>query len=448
MHIARRAASSLLWVTLLLAACGDDDDSTKPSGKSDAGGATKDGGGSSPGACTVTLKPSDDDQSALQGALIDAESGDTICLASGRFKLKGQLSLATERVTVRGKSDTILDFSGQKSGANGIELSADHDTLDTFQIVDPKGDGIRATQVDHPTVRNVRVSWSGEPKAENGGYGVYPVTSSHVLIENCYVKGASDTGIYVGQSEQIVIRNNETEGNVAGIEIENSTDAEVYGNHSHDNTAGILVFNLPNLSVKDGKRANVHDNQIEDNNLANFAAAGNIVHDVPPGTGLFILAADDNEIHDNTIKNHDSIGVGIFSWHVVLRDGEGKKDPDFNWYPERNYVHDNAFENSGQSPQDNAALIGSIVGLEKLPDMLWDGEIDPSKLTGGADAATDAGTDAGADAPVPPEDIRNCFKHNGDAKFANFDWANKGAGKSTDVTPYECTRPALAKIAL
>ena len=155
MHIAPRAASSLLLIALLLAACGGDDDSTKPTGKSDAGqgdagGETQDGG-SSHTACSVTLKPSDDDQSALQGALIDAEAGDTVCLASGRFKLKGQLTLATEDVTVRGESDTILDFSGQKSGANGIELSADHDTLDTFQIVDPKGDGIRATQVDHPT---------------------------------------------------------------------------------------------------------------------------------------------------------------------------------------------------------------------------------------------------------------------------------------------------------
>jgi parallel beta-helix repeat protein len=447
MHIVPRLASTLFLIALLLAACGDDDDSTKPSGKSDAGdagGATKDGGGGSHAECAVTLKPSDDDQSALQGALIDAEPGDTICLASGTFKLKGQLTLATEHVTVRGKSDTILDFSGQKSGANGIELSADHDTLDTFQIVDPKGDGIRATQVDYPTVRRVRVSWSGEPKATNGGYGVYPVTSSHVLIEDCYVKGASDTGIYVGQSEQIVIRNNEVEGNVAGIEIENSTDAEVYGNHSHGNTGGILVFNLPNLSVKDGKRANVHDNQIEDNNLANFAAAGNIVADVPRGTGLFILCSDDNEIHDNTIKNHDSIGVGVFSWHIVLRNNEGKKDPDFNWYPERNYVHDNKFENNGKSPQDSAAMIGGLVGLEKLNEMLWDGEVDPIEFTGGGDAGAD--DDAGA--AVAPEGVRNCFNHNGDATFVNFDWAGKGANKSTDVTPYECTRPALPKIEL
>ncbi|MET0385624.1 MAG: parallel beta-helix domain-containing protein, partial [Polyangiales bacterium] len=239
------------------------------------------------GPCVVTIWPGDDDQSAIQGALLDAVSGDTVCLGAGTFKLEGQLSLATENVTllgVSGDAGSVLDFSEQTSGANGILLSADHDTVEALRILNPKGDGVRATAVDYPTFRNVHVEWTEGPSETNGGYGLYPVESSHVLIEHSFVSGASDAGIYVGQSRDIVVRDNEVTGNVAGIEIENSTDAEVYGNHAHGNTGGILVFNLPGLAVKDGKRANVHDNEIEDNNLANFAAEGNIVHDLPAGT--------------------------------------------------------------------------------------------------------------------------------------------------------------------
>lgn len=421
-----------LWVSIVvslgLAACGDDDaaGSGGKDGGADGGG---DGGGKS---CSVTVSPGKNDQDTLQGALIDAESGDTICLRSGRYKLTGQLTLSTERVTVRGEAGTVLDFSEQSSGANGIEIAADHDTLDTLRIENPKGDGVRATEVDYPTIRNVHVEWTGGPSASNGGYGIYPVLSSHVLIEKCYAAGASDTGIYVGQSHDIIVRDNEATGNVAGFEIENSTDAEVYRNHAHGNAGGILVFNLPGLMVKDGKRANVHDNKIEDNNLENFAAKGNIVADVPTGTGLFILASDENEVHDNVIENHKSLGISIVSWYLTLRDAEGKKDPDYDWFPERNYVHDNMLSNNGSEPQGTALTIAALSGETKLPDLSWDGIIDSDKL--GAEAKP---------GEVPPESLRNCFKSNGEATFINLDTEHNGMGKSTDVQPYACSRTEL-----
>ena len=424
------AAGTLGFVALAaLAACGDDD----------AADESKDAGPAESPKCSVTLEPGDDDQSAIQGALIDAEPGDTVCLAAGRFELTGQLSLAVERVTVRGASDTVLDFSGQTTGANGFEVSANHDTLDTLRIDNPKGDGVRATEVDYPTFRNVHVEWTRGPDAANGGYGIYPVTSSHVLIEDCYTAGASDTGIYVGQSHDIVIRNSEATQNVAGIEVENSTDAEVYGNKLHGNTAGILVFNLPGLGVKDGKRANVHDNVIEDNNLDNFAPEGNIVHDVPPGTGMFVLAADDNELHDNTVRKHDSLGIAILSWYAAQRDSEGKKDAMYDWFPERNYVHDNELSDNGATPRGTALTIAQVIGVDHNADLIWDGIVDSDKPGANAD---------GDQLPVPDESLRNCFKDNGDASFMNIDLEQFGKRKSSDVGPYTCERPVLEPIVL
>ena len=75
-----------------------------------------------------------------------------------------------------------------------------------------------------------------------------------VLIEGCKVAGASDAGIYVGQSTNIIVRRNTVEKNVAGIEIENCTKADVYENVATDNSGGILVFTMPDLPTKDGRR--------------------------------------------------------------------------------------------------------------------------------------------------------------------------------------------------
>jgi parallel beta-helix repeat protein len=438
-----------LTLALAAAACTGDDitPSTDAGAAADASAAAEASDG---GHCSVTVTPGTDDTSAILLALIDAQSGDTICLDHGRFHVTGQLSLAASNVTLSGQSDTVLDFSEQTSGANGLEVTGNHDVVDTLSIENTHGDGVRATQVDFITVRNVHVTWTGGPATTNGGYGIYPVTSSHVLIENCSASGASDTGIYVGQSNTIIIRNNDVSGNVAGIEVENSTDAEVYDNHSHGNTGGILIFNLPGLMVKDGKRANVHDNIVEENNLANFAAAGNTVHGVPAGTGMFILASDDNELHGNTIRNNDSFGIAILSWYLMFPDPSAPVDPDFDWFPERNYVHDNTFNGNAQMPLEDAMFIAALSGRAMLADLVWDGVVDLSKLGNGAaleggivgdgGATGDGGAVSGFDA------LENCFQANGDATFVNIDFGNGTANKSVDVTPYVCERPRLPAI--
>lgn len=51
--------------------------------------------------------------------------------------------------------------------------------------------------------------------------------------------GASDAGIYVRQSRDVIVRNSRAEFNVAGIEIENTVNADVYGNTATNNTGGI-----------------------------------------------------------------------------------------------------------------------------------------------------------------------------------------------------------------
>lgn len=400
---------------------GDADEQPTPGDDVGQGGQ----GGDEPGAteipegCTTLVTPSDDDHAEVLGALLEAEEGDVVCFGEGRYRFADEVSVDVAKLTLRGVGAAILDFTDQKNGGNGLHVTSNDVLIESLRIENPPGNGIRATAVDGITIRDVEVEWTWGPKTENGGYGIYPVQSSRVLIEGCFVSGASDTGIYVGQSTQIIVRHNRATKNVAGIEIENSTDADVYENHTYGNTSGILVFNLPGLAVKDGKRAKVHHNLIEDNNLPNFAAEGNIVAMVPQGTGVLVIASDDNEIHDNTITKHQSLGVAIVNYGMAQRKTD---DAEFDFYPEGNYVHDNVFSEIGYEPEGEAKIIAVLASLTTMPELVFDGLIDKEKEDDGS--------------------LTNCFADNGDAGFLDL------YTKSTDIAPYSCSYPSLPAIEL
>ena len=85
-----------------------------------------------------------------------------------------------------------------------------------------KGYGIKVQDTDGITFVNIKAEWTGEPKKSNGAYALYPVKSENILVDGCIAIGASDAGIYVGQSKNIIVRNSEAYNNVAGIEIEDN----------------------------------------------------------------------------------------------------------------------------------------------------------------------------------------------------------------------------------
>ena len=60
--------------------------------------------------------------------------------------------------------------------------------------------------------------------------------TTNVLVEDTITRGASDAGLYVGQSREVIAGRNLAEFNVAGIEIENTIHADVYDNVATNNT--------------------------------------------------------------------------------------------------------------------------------------------------------------------------------------------------------------------
>jgi parallel beta-helix repeat protein len=161
------------------------------------------------------------------------------------------------------------------------------------------------------------------------------------------LSGIRDAALYVGQSRDIVVKGNEVYGNVTGIEIENSVNAVVEGNYAHDNTGGILVFLLPNNPSKVGTDTKVVNNRVTSNNHPNFGDPNAIVSQVPPGTGIFIMAADRTEVTGNEVRGNDSFGVAVVSLASAFPRGTSF---DVGIVPEGNRIFGNTLAENGRNP--------------------------------------------------------------------------------------------------
>ena len=375
-----------------------------------------------------------DTEKDLQTQFILAEPGDTITIPNGTHNIKGALSIeGKENLVIRGSgmNRSILSFAGQTEGAQGISITNSKNIiLEDFSVHDTKGDAIKVQYTDGIIFRRVSAEWTGGPKESNGAYGLYPVLCQNVLIEHSVAIAASDAGIYVGQSRDIVVRYSIAVNNVAGIEIENSIDAEVYENHTYDNTGGILIFDLPDLVQKKGGHIRVYNNLIEHNNLFNFAPKGSIVGKVIPGTGVMVLATSDVHVYDNTIRNNKSVGTAIVSYFITE---EAINDSLYNPYTSSIHIYNNTYERTPGLPALDYE-IGQLLAIKygrNTPDIIYDGMPDPAYIN--------------AEGIILPES-NLCIQNNSEARFTNMDIENNFekwyspflSDFSEDLTPFHC----------
>ncbi|MFZ9503279.1 MAG: parallel beta-helix domain-containing protein [Cyclobacteriaceae bacterium] len=375
-------------------------------------------------------------QKSLQEQLIGAADGDTIYIPAGRYMFTKGLQLDGKKnilIKGAGKDSTILSFRNQKEGAQGILISNSVSiTIEDMTLEDAPGDNLKINDTKGITIRRIRSRWNGEPKSTNGAYALYPVLCTRVVIEDCEAIGSSDAGIYVGQSDSVIIRRNKAWNNVAGIESENSRWVDIYENESFENTGGLLVFDLPGLTQY-GHSTRIFNNFIHHNNYKNFASPGNVVASVPPGTGVMILATHNLEMVGNDIIDNKTIGTGIISYELVAaltESGEQndsplgaqtvnnnyKLDTLYNPYPYDIRIRKNFYQNNHWFP-----AVGHDIGLLFLtkaflstPDIAYDG-IRP-------DAS----------------DPALCIEDNGEIKIVSIDAAHDFEGWSEDTASFRC----------
>lgn len=374
----------------------------------------------------ITISPSASAADDAQLAFIDVEEDFTIVFEEGVFSFTNTLSMdGKSKVIIKGagRDKTFLDFSGQTSGGEAVLVSNSNSIrFEGLTIRDSKGDALKARDCNKVSFIDVGTVWSGEPSTDNGAYGLYPVLCTEVYIDNCYAYGASDAGIYVGQSDKVIVKNTVAEGNVAGIEIENTTNADVFDNEAFDNTGGILVFDLPGLT-KYGNGTRVFNNNCHDNNRINFAPAGNIVGSVPAGTGCMVLSTKNVEIFENKFSENNFVGVLVTNYLIINNEpGDENYDP----FPAGIFVHNNTYSMTGEVDVENQPdLIKNIISVLGAY-----GLDQPNLMTDGLLMSLDA----------------LCIKEGG-ASFVNLNASDPTFSEvTTDASPHDCLSDPLPEI--
>ncbi|MEQ8483101.1 MAG: parallel beta-helix domain-containing protein [Pseudomonadales bacterium] len=407
-HPDRRVPAMLGALLLAIGGCGGD---------GDTGGASAD------------TAPATGYEEQLRLALETVEPGGVITVPPGTHAFTRSLVLNVDGVTIRGAGmgESVLSFKGQVAGAEGLLVNAGDFTIEDLAIEDTVGDALKINGATNVVVRRVRTEWTNGPDTENGAYGIYPVQTENTLIEGSVAIGASDAGIYVGQSRNVIVRNNRAEHNVAGIEIENTVGADVFDNVARHNTGGILVFNMPDLPQA-GHSTRLFRNDVSDNNTPNFGAPGSAVASVPAGSGVIINSNDRVEIFDNQIGGHKTANVLISSLFSAEYTSDRETASSFDPYPETIYLHGNTYGPGGEAPDRPALneLRVAVFGPDgRFPDIVWDGVVDPAKA---------------------PAGLEICIED--DATFLNIDAANGSANPSTDLARHRCQHPPLPAVSL
>ena len=388
----------------------------------------------------------EDIQDELMTRFILAKDSSTIELPAGHFLFTKSLVLeGRNNITIKGAGidKTVLSFKGQEEGAEGLRVSNGKNiVLEDFTVEDAAGDNIKVMDTDSVVFRRIKAAWTGQVSVKNGAYGLYPVLCNHVIIEECEAMGSADAGIYVGQSNHVIIRNSKAYKNVAGIESENSNDVLIYDNEAFDNTGGILVFNLPGLTQY-GTNIKVYNNRVYNNNRKNFGVKGAIVSNIPEGTGMLILASNSVEVFDNKISNHRTLGVGIVSYELVyameknqydegvnaygsdirIVDADFRNDTSYDPYPGKITLRNNMYSNNHFIPAFTTDF-GKIITFKNrmiIPDVVFDGILSEQHMIEGKQNPN----------------YKICIDEN-DIKFVNLDAGNDFKGLSRRVGPYIC----------
>jgi parallel beta-helix repeat protein len=405
------------------------------------------GSSSAPNLCAnvkglCTALESTDTNMTIQTAINAAAPGETLVFGAGTFNFTNGLTFAASQTNItvmgQGMDKTIFDFTGQAAGSDGIDAMGNGFVIENLTVENTAGDAVKVEGATGVTFDGVHVLWTAANLTKHGAYGLYPVSCTNVLIQNSKAEGAADSGVYVGQSNEIVVRNTTAQGDVAGIEIENSHFADVHDNTATGNAAGVMVFALPNLQQTDCHDVRVFNNMIITNNHLNFAAQGDIVSQVPAGVGLMVMASNNVEAFGNTLMGNETAQTAIVSYYIADSSWTPAMTPTYYGFPTNVWIHDNTYSAGGQTP-DLTNPLGVALNMTKfstpnvVPDIVWDGIVDTGHTGGMAN-----------------DPMNICISGNGSATWANLHADNMPGSNfgnfSVDATNNTCTLTALPPV--
>jgi parallel beta-helix repeat protein len=295
----------------------------------------------------------------IQAAVDAANPGDTVRLPPGTYH--ENVLVTKDNITIEGSAGSILDGTGLP-GTSGITVRSltplvrsNGFRLTGLQIQNYSRNGVILVRVDNYVIdHGVYIN--------NDAYSIFPIRSSHGLIEFNRVSGSNDTGIYIGQSSDAVIRKNHITDCTVGINVEVSLNITVQDNKAMDNTIGMAALVLPGLSVTETTNIQIDGNLFMRNNRPNpVTYPADILSQLPSGVGLLIFGADHVTVTDNRVSDNNSVGIAVIQAPPALAALDPRIDP----FPDHNSTSRNVVLSNGSDPDPKIAPFPPS-------DLIWD----------------------------------------------------------------------------
>jgi parallel beta-helix repeat protein len=296
----------------------------------------------------------------IQAAINAAQPGDTVRVPPGTYH--ENVLVQKGGITIEGSDGAVMEGTGL-TGDTGILVAAAAPAarIDGFQlrglyILNYRQNGVKLYGVNHFNISYGRYK-------NNQQYGIFPSHSSNGQIELNEVSGANDTGIYIGQSIDVLIKHNHIRDCTVGVEVENSSRVTVRENAAVLNSTGILVDVLPGLDVTLTRDVTVSDNVLTSNNRPNPSTnPADLLTQLPSGIGLLNIGGDRVLVKNNVLTKNNSAGIAILQLPPAIASLDPRIDP----IPDHNQVLNNVALHNGANPNPK---------LAPLPgrDLLWDG---------------------------------------------------------------------------
>ena len=259
-----------------------------------------------------------DDYGAIQAAVDNASSGDTVFVRSGIHN--GSVSIGKSLSLIGEDKENTVIAGDWRLGGTVVLVSHGEVTVKCFTLQstadNTHGSGIRGVHLLH--VQRCLVS---ECKFLGVGLGIWLYESSGNTIENNRIEGQPKNlpvagafrmgfdGIKIeSSSHNNILGNMVTDVYYTGISLSNSIGNNLTENHVKSNYAGVGIDSSDNNTIASNKISGNRYGIIQDASSHNTITS-NIIRE--SATGLQINSSSFNHVEKNTITNSRYCGVEI-----------------------------------------------------------------------------------------------------------------------------------------